>query len=77
MDLSKMNPTPTPIVATEAEKLQETVLEIEAGAQLADEREILEEMRQKDEAARDSLAGIRTRVARIKEEQGSSDNSED
>jgi len=68
---------PAPIVANEAERLREEVLQIEAEAQLADERQILEEMREKDRSASDTLADIRARIDRMKDKDGWNVEQED
>ncbi len=56
-----------PVVETSAERIEEQMLQTEVQAELADEREVLEEMHRKAKEAEDALAEIRASIERIKQ----------
>jgi hypothetical protein len=56
-----------PLTVTRTEEIEEEVLETEVEAELAREREMLDEMRQRSEAAIESMANIRARIEKLKD----------
>lgn len=62
----KRDPYLAPVSEAFREKIEEEVLETECEAGMADERDVLDEMRQLDQDQQDRLVSMRERIEKLK-----------
>ena len=64
----RKDPYLAPVSEAWREKIEEEVLQTECEASMADERDVLDEMKQLDQDRQNLLVGMRERIERIKQE---------